>query len=70
MLHRLPSAFATGYWRCVLASPNGELWFGHTSAAPQEMDDMASALKRAIRNTGRSTPDLDALLEPLRRSGK
>lgn len=69
MLYRLPTAFAAGYWRRVLASPNGELWFGHTSAAPQEMDDMASALKRAVRNTGRSTRDLDALLEPHRRSG-
>jgi 2-dehydropantoate 2-reductase len=62
MLYRLPTAFATGYWRRVLASPAGELWFGHTRAAPQEMDDMARALSRAVRNTGRSTPDLEALL--------
>jgi 2-dehydropantoate 2-reductase len=61
MLYRLPTAFATSYWRRVLTSPDGEFWFGHIRAAPEEIDDMASALRLAVRKTARSTPDLEAL---------
>lgn len=66
MLYRSPTAFAVGYWGRILAGPRGEFWFGHTRMAPQEMNDMANELERAVRSTGRSTPELDALLAPLR----
>jgi 2-dehydropantoate 2-reductase len=65
VLYRLPSAFAAGYWRRVMASPRGELWFGHTRDASQETDDVAGFLEGAVRSTGRSAPDLAALLVPL-----
>ena len=60
---RMPTAFAVRYWRRVLASPRGELWFGaHARAAPDEMHALARELLTAVRRAGRSTPDLDALL--------
>ncbi len=56
-------AFVVRYWRGVLASPRGELWFGaHTRAAPEEMRAMAEKLRTALRHTGRPTPNLDDLL--------
>jgi 2-dehydropantoate 2-reductase len=59
----MPEAFAVRYWRRVLASPRGELWFAaHTRAAPQEMTSLARELLAIIHLTGLPTPDLDALL--------
>lgn len=59
----MPEAFAVRYWRRVLASPRGELWFGaHTRAAPEEMHSLAHELQAAVRHTGRPAPELDALL--------
>ena len=59
----LPMAFVVRYWRGVLASPRGELWFGaHTRAAPEEMRAMAEELRTALRHTGRPTPKIDDLL--------
>jgi 2-dehydropantoate 2-reductase len=68
VLYRLPTAFAASYWRRVMASPRGELWFGHTRNASQETNDMARFLEGAVRSTGRSAPDLAALLAPSGRS--
>jgi 2-dehydropantoate 2-reductase len=63
ILYRLPTVFVIAYWRRVLASPRGELWFGaHSRAAPEEMRVLAHQLQRAVRRTGRSAPDLDRLL--------
>ena len=60
---RMPTAFAVRYWRRVLASPRGELWFGaHARAAPDEMHALARELLTGVRRAGRSTPDLDALV--------
>lgn len=60
---RLPTSFAVTYWRHVLGGPRGELWFAaHTRAAPEEMRALADELQRAVRRTGRSTPDLTMLL--------
>jgi 2-dehydropantoate 2-reductase len=60
---RMPTAFAVRYWRGVLASNRGELWFGaHSRAAPDEMHALASELRAAVQRTGRPTPNLDALL--------
>jgi len=60
---RMPIAFAVRYWRRVLASPRGELWFGaHSRAAPGEMHSLARELRVAIERTGRPTPNLDALV--------
>jgi 2-dehydropantoate 2-reductase len=59
----LPQVFAVRYWRRVLASPRGELWFGaHSRAAPEEMASLAAALQAAVHRTGRAAPDLDTLL--------
>lgn len=61
---RLPAVFAAGYWRRVMNSPRGELWFAaHSRAAPQEMRALAEHLHAAVRRTGRPTPQLDELLE-------
>jgi 2-dehydropantoate 2-reductase len=63
ILYSLPTAFVTAYWRRVLASPRGELWFGaHSRAAREEMHALAQQLQQAVRSTGRATPDLDQLL--------
>ncbi len=60
---RMPTAFAVHYWRRVLASPRGELWFAaHSRAAADEMHALAHELRAAVRRPGRSTPNLDALL--------
>jgi len=60
---RLPTAFVIGYWRQVLTSPRGELWFGaHSRAAPEEMRALAEELQTALRRTGRATPALESLL--------
>lgn len=60
---RMPTAFAVRYWRRVLASPRGELWFAaHTRAAPGEMHALAHELRAAVQRAGRPTPDLDALV--------
>jgi 2-dehydropantoate 2-reductase len=59
----LPTAFVVGYWRRVLASARGELWFGaHSRAAPEEMRVLAEELRAALLRTGRPTPDLEILL--------
>jgi 2-dehydropantoate 2-reductase len=60
---RMPSAFAVGYWRRVLAGPRGELWFaGHSRAAREEMTSLAAQLLATVHRTGRPSRDLDALL--------
>jgi 2-dehydropantoate 2-reductase len=62
-LYRLPTRLVIGYWRRVLTSPRGELWFGaHSRAAPREMHELADELRAAVRHTGRPTPDLERLL--------
>ena len=63
ILYRLPTRVVTGYWRRVLNSPRGELWFGaHSRAAPEEMRDLADQLQEALLHTGHPTPDLKRLL--------
>jgi 2-dehydropantoate 2-reductase len=63
ILYRLPTRTVIGYWRRVLNSPRGELWFGaHSRAAPEEMRDLADQLQEALLHTGRPTPDLERLL--------
>ena len=60
---RMPERFAVHYWRRVLASPRGELWFAaHSRAAVQEMTSLANELQIAVRRTGRAASDLDTLL--------
>jgi len=62
-LYRLPTMIVMGYWRRVLTSPRGELWFGaHSRAAPEEMHELAEELVHALHLTGRSTPALERLL--------
>lgn len=62
-LYRLPTILVIAYWRRVLNSPRGELWFGaHSRAAPEEMHALARDLQQAMRYTGRLTPNLDRLL--------
>lgn len=62
-LYRLPTRLVIAYWRRVLAGPRGELWFGaHSRAAPEEMHELAEALRTALRRTGRPTPELERLL--------
>jgi 2-dehydropantoate 2-reductase len=62
-LYRLPNVFVVAYWRRVLASPRGELWFAaHTRAAPEEMQCLAEQLQAALLRSGRATPDVDRLL--------
>lgn len=64
LLYRLPNGLVIAYWRRVLASPRGELWFGaHSRAAREEMHALAQQLHAAVRATGRATPDLDRLLD-------
>lgn len=61
----MPRQFAVAYWRRVLASPRGELWFaGHTRGAVQEMTLLRDELIAAVHRTGRPAPDLDTLLTP------
>ena len=63
ILYGLPTRVVTGYWRRVLNSPRGELWFGaHSRAAPEEMCKLADQLQEALRHTGHPTPDLKRLL--------
>jgi 2-dehydropantoate 2-reductase len=63
ILYHMPTAFVTAYWRRVLASPRGELWFAaHSRAAPEEMRALAQQLQDAVRRSGHATPDLDRLL--------
>jgi 2-dehydropantoate 2-reductase len=63
ILYGLPTRVVTGYWRRVLNSPRGELWFGaHSRAAPEEMRNLADQLQQAMRHTGHPTPDLSRLL--------
>jgi 2-dehydropantoate 2-reductase len=60
---RMPTAFAVRYWRRVLASPRGELWFGaHSRSAPDEMNALAHELRAALKRAGRPTPNFDALV--------
>lgn len=60
---RMPERFAVRYWRRVLASPRGELWFAaHSRAAVQEMTSLADHLQAAVHQTGYQAHDLDALL--------
>jgi 2-dehydropantoate 2-reductase len=59
----LPMAFVVRYWRQVLGSSRGELWFGaHCRAAPEEMQALAEELQTAVGHTGRQTPNLEKLL--------
>jgi hypothetical protein len=66
ILYCLPTVFVVAYWRRVLASPRGELWFGaHSRAAPEGMRSMAQELQDALRRTARTerpTPNPDRLL--------
>jgi 2-dehydropantoate 2-reductase len=63
ILYRLPTRVVSGYWRRVLNSPRGELWFGaHSRAAPEEMRDLAEKLQETLLQTGHPTPDLNKLL--------
>jgi 2-dehydropantoate 2-reductase len=63
ILYRLPTVFVITYWRRVLTSPQGELWFGaHSRAAPEEMRALAHELQAAVRRTRYPTPALDRLL--------
>lgn len=63
ILYRLPTRVVIGYWRRVLNSPRGELWFGaHSRAAPEEMRDLAEKLQETLLHTGPPTPDLKRLL--------
>jgi hypothetical protein len=63
ILYRMPTVLVIAYWRRVLASPRGELWFGaHSRAAPEEIRVLARQLQEAVRRTGRPAPDLDRLL--------
>ena len=63
VLYRLPTVLVIAYWRRVLNSARGELWFGaHSRAAPAEMHALARDLRQAMRYTGRLTPNLDRLL--------
>jgi 2-dehydropantoate 2-reductase len=63
ILYRLPTRVVAGYWRRVLNSSRGELWFGaHSRAAPEEMRDLADQLQETLLHIGRPTPDLDRLL--------
>lgn len=65
---RLPLVFARTYWKRVLASPRGELWFAaHTRAAPEEMLELADSLQAAVRRTGHPAPDLMQLIDSARR---
>lgn len=60
---RMPIAFAVRYWRRVLASARGELWFGaHSRAAPDEMHALAHELRVAVQRARRPTPALDTLI--------
>ena len=64
ILYRLPTRVVIGYWRRVLNSPRGELWFGaHTRAAPEEMRNLADQLQDTLLHTGVPTPDLNLLLD-------
>ena len=57
ILYRLPTRVVIGYWRRVLNSPRGELWFGaHSRAAPEEMRDLADQLQETLLHTGHPTP--------------
>jgi 2-dehydropantoate 2-reductase len=61
-----PTAFVVLYWRRVMASPRGELWFGaHSRAAPEEMRALAAELRAALRVIARPIPNLEELLAPL-----
>ena len=61
---RLPAIFAVTYWKKVLSSPRGELWFAaHTRAAPEEMAELARSLRAAVERTSRPAPDLRRLIE-------
>jgi 2-dehydropantoate 2-reductase len=63
VLYSLPTVAVVAYWRRVLASPRGELWFAaHARAAPEEMRSLAKQLQAALPRSGRSSPDLDRLL--------
>ena len=63
ILYRLPTRVVIGYWRRVLNSPRGELWFAaHSRAAPEEMRDLAERLQETLLHTGHPTPDLTRLL--------
>jgi 2-dehydropantoate 2-reductase len=63
---RMPEAFAVWYWRRVLASPRGELWFAaHSRAAPEEMTSLGQELQDAVHRAGRPAAALDALLSPV-----
>jgi 2-dehydropantoate 2-reductase len=63
ILYSLPIVFGVAYWRKVLASPRGELWFAaHCRAAPEEMRHLAEQLQFSLSRSGRSSPDLDRLL--------
>jgi len=62
---RMLEAFAVRYWRRVLASPRGELWFAaHSRAAPEEMTTLSRDLQDVVHRTGHPAPALDALLSP------
>jgi 2-dehydropantoate 2-reductase len=60
---RMPVTFAVQYWRRVMASPHGELWFAaHCRTAVEEMTSLRDELLAAVHRTEYAVPDLDALL--------
>ena len=57
ILYRLPTRVVIGYWRRVLTSPRGELWFGaHSRAAPEEMRDLAESCRKSCSTPGTPRP--------------
>lgn len=59
----MPESFAVRYWRKVLSSPRGELWFAaHSRSATEEMRSLADDLLAEVRRTGRAAPALERLL--------
>ena len=59
ILYRLPTVFVIGYWRRVLKSPRGELWFGRTQPSRARGDARASP--RAARS---ATPQRASHAQP------
>ncbi len=51
---RMPTAFAVRYWRRVLASPRGELWFGAHSSCRTRRDARARPRAAGGHPTNRS----------------
>ena len=60
-----PDEIVIGYWRRVLTSPRGELWFGaHSRAAPEEMHELADELQETCATPGAPRLTSTRLLAP------